>query len=86
MALVQTPFVSAEQINALCSYEKIVENQNVYYRCVEQHISGTDFDISKFVKLPEIPGRIIAQIAIIPAKNKNQGEEFCVKTGFNVVM
>jgi cysteine desulfurase len=38
------------------------------------------------IKEPEIPGKIIAQIAIIPAKNKNQGEEFCVKTGFNVVM
>jgi hypothetical protein len=33
----------------------VVEHQNVYYRCTEQHISGTDFDISKFVKLPEVP-------------------------------
>jgi len=27
MAVSQTPFISAEQINALCSYEKIIENQ-----------------------------------------------------------
>ena len=33
----------------------IVEHQNVYYRCTEQHVSSTDFDISKFAKLPEVP-------------------------------
>jgi ornithine cyclodeaminase len=27
MAVSQTPFISAEQINALCNYEKIIENQ-----------------------------------------------------------
>ena len=32
MALAQTPFVSAEQINALCSYEKIVENQRQVFK------------------------------------------------------
>ena len=32
MALTQTPFVSAEQINALCSYEKIVENQRQVFK------------------------------------------------------
>lgn len=32
MALAQTPFVSAQQINALCSYEKIVENQRQAFR------------------------------------------------------
>ena len=38
------------------------------------------------IKEPEIPGKIIAQIAIIPAKNKNQGDEFTGINGFNVVM
>ncbi len=32
MALAQTPFVSAEQINALCSYEQIVENQRQAFK------------------------------------------------------
>ena len=27
MAHLQTPFVTAEEINALCSYEKIIDNQ-----------------------------------------------------------
>ena len=32
MALAQTPFVSAEQINALCSYEQIIENQRQVFK------------------------------------------------------
>lgn len=32
MALAQTPFVSAEQINALCSYDQIVENQRQAFK------------------------------------------------------
>ena len=32
MALAQTPFVSAEQINALCSYNQIVENQRQAFK------------------------------------------------------
>jgi ornithine cyclodeaminase len=32
VALTQTPFVSAEQINAMCSYEKIVENQREAFK------------------------------------------------------
>jgi ornithine cyclodeaminase len=32
MVLTQTPFVSAEQINAMCSYEKIVENQRQAFK------------------------------------------------------
>ena len=32
MAFTQTPFVSAEQINALCSYDQIVENQRQAFK------------------------------------------------------
>lgn len=32
MALAQTPFVSAEQINAMCSYEQIIENQRQAFK------------------------------------------------------
>jgi ornithine cyclodeaminase len=32
MTLVETPFVSAEEINALCSYEKIIENQRQVFK------------------------------------------------------
>ena len=32
MALVETPFVSAEEINTLCSYEKIMENQRQVFK------------------------------------------------------
>lgn len=32
MALAQTPFVSAEQINELCSYDQIVENQRQAFK------------------------------------------------------
>ena len=33
----------------------VVEHQNTYYRCVEQHVSKNEFDSSKFAKLPDIP-------------------------------
>ena len=32
MALMQTPFVTAEEIDALCSYEKIIENQRQVFK------------------------------------------------------
>jgi hypothetical protein len=33
----------------------IVEHQNSYYRVLESHKSGTQFDESKFAKIPELP-------------------------------
>ncbi|MGI9171243.1 MAG: ornithine cyclodeaminase family protein [Candidatus Nanopelagicus sp.] len=32
MALIQTPFVSAEEIDSLCTYEKIIENQRQVFK------------------------------------------------------
>ena len=39
------------------SYTKgnIVEFENNYYRVTEPHTSGTDFDATKFAKIPELP-------------------------------
>tara|TARA_B110000503_G_scaffold129783_1_gene202386 strand:- start:19977 stop:35876 length:15900 start_codon:yes stop_codon:yes gene_type:complete len=33
----------------------IVENENAYYRAIESHVSGTEFDNTKFAKLPKLP-------------------------------
>ena len=32
MALIQTPFVSAEEIDSLCTYEKIIDNQRQVFK------------------------------------------------------
>ena len=34
---------------------QIVENENSYYRVTEAHTSGTEFDNSKFAKIPALP-------------------------------
>ena len=47
MAHLQTPFVTAEEINALCSYEKIIDNLcknigcDVYYWSTDHKIINT---------------------------------------------
>jgi len=35
--------------------DSIVEYQNSYYRVTEAHTSGTDFDSTKFAKIPSVP-------------------------------
>ena len=34
---------------------QVVENENSYYRVTEAHISNTEFDSSKFAKIPQLP-------------------------------